>query len=64
MTERYYTVDELAKMFAWSEGHVRNMIHIGKIPAVKVLGSVRIKAEDVEKIIRPKEVKRPAKEES
>jgi len=57
MTERYYTVSELAKMFGWSQGHVRNMIHVGKIPAVKVLGSVRIREQDVEKIIRPKRVK-------
>jgi len=62
MTERYYTVEELARMFAWSEGHVRNMIHIGKIPAVKVLGSIRIRAEDIEKIVQPKEVKDEAKD--
>lgn len=57
MSKKYYTIQELADLFVMTEGHIRNLIQKGEIPSVKIFGSVRIKTEDVEKLIQPREVK-------
>lgn len=57
MRKEFYTIKELADLLVLSESHIRNLVHADKIPSVKVLGSVRIRVSDVEKMIKPKEVK-------
>lgn len=53
-----YTVQEAAELLKITEGTLRNYLSDGKIKHVKVFGNTRITKEELERHIKPVEVKR------
>lgn len=52
-----FTVKEAAKILKVTEGTFRNYLTQGKINHIKVLGNTRITSDEIERLIKPKEIK-------
>ena len=55
---KLYTVKEVQEILQVSEGTVRRYLSEGKIKYVKVFGNTRITKEELERHIKPVEVKK------
>lgn len=54
---KLYTVKEVAEQLSLAERTLYNWIYEGKIKAVKVGAAIRIKEEEIKRLIKPFEVK-------
>jgi len=67
MTDTFYTPDELAVMLKVTRQAVYNWVQQGRIEAVRIGRTVRIPAEEVERLLRegrsPRQVGRTAAEQ-
>lgn len=50
MTEELLTVRECAKLFKVTERTIRRWIEIGELPSRKIVGTIRIRRQDAEKL--------------
>ena len=50
--KQFYTVQEIAELFRVTNITVYQWIAKGKLPAVKVFNRVRVKAEEVERLMK------------
>jgi excisionase family DNA binding protein len=48
---KYYTIEEAIDILGVSEHEIMNMITLGKLPAVKVEKTIKIREEDIEKFL-------------
>ena len=52
MTDKLYTIKEVAEMLKVNKMTVYQWIYKGKIQSVKVMGVVRIKGEEIERLVK------------
>jgi len=50
--EKLYTIKEVADMLKVNKMTVYQWIYKGKIKSVKVMGNVRIKVEEIERLVK------------
>jgi len=50
--EKLYTPQEVAKILKFNTKTIQNYISEGRIPAIKVLGSNRVKESDLKKLVQ------------
>ena len=50
--KQFYTVNEIAELFRVTPITVYQWIYKGKLPAVKIFNNVRVKAEEVERLMK------------
>jgi len=52
MSDKLYTINEVADILKVNKMTVYQWIYKGKLPSIKVMGVVRIKGEDLERLMK------------